>query len=49
MVVFVEDAAEMVCSADVKAGEVVGVGEGLKQRLQGPGVGDALVRARPRR
>jgi len=29
MVVFVEDAAETVCSVDVQPGEVVGVGDGF--------------------
>jgi hypothetical protein len=47
MVVLVEDAAEMVCSADVQPGEAVGVGDGCGQPLQGSGIGDALVRAMP--
>ena len=42
--VFVDDAAESVSSADGQLGELVVVGDRFGQRRQGPGVGNALVR-----
>ena len=44
MPVFVEDAAEVVLSADVKPGGGVRLGDWRGQCLQWPGVGDSLVR-----
>jgi hypothetical protein len=44
MSVLMEDAAEAVASADVKAGGVVRFGDRRGQRVQWPGVGDSLVR-----
>src|ERR1700681_1855166 len=43
--VFVEDAAEAITSADVEMGYLVGIGDRGWQRMQWPGIGDALVRA----
>ena len=45
MLVFVEDAAEAITSADVEMGYLVGIGDRGWQRMQWPGIGDALVRA----
>ena len=45
MLAFVEDAAEAITSADVQMGYLVGIGDRGWQRMQWPGIGDALVRA----
>ncbi len=45
MIVFVEESAESIVSADAQAGECRGIGDRLGQRAQGSGVGDAPVRA----
>ena len=43
--VLVKDAAEAVSSAYVQPGEVVGVGDRFGQWVEGPGIGQALVRS----
>jgi len=44
MIVFVEEAAEAIVSADAQTCECRGIGDRFGQRLQGSGVRDALVR-----
>jgi len=44
MIVFVEESAESVVSADAQTGEGYGFGDRLGQRAQWPGVRDAAVR-----
>ena len=44
MVVLVEDAGEPVAFSYVEAGDPLRIGDRRRQRLQGAGVGDALVR-----
>jgi hypothetical protein len=44
MFVLVEGAAEAIKSADVESGKLVRIGDRFGQRLEWPGVGDALVR-----
>jgi hypothetical protein len=43
--VLVEDAAKPVSSVDLQVGEATWTGDRLRQRREGSGIGDALVRA----
>jgi hypothetical protein len=44
MLVLVQDAAESIPPADVQLGELARIGDRFGQQLEGPSVGDALMR-----